>query len=96
MAEALSGIKKGEAKEGRWMKEGGVKDAAGVSMRAAELVVHSPSKDRKGKLKAIEVEEGVIMHCNFDLSPDSLTSHTCMGSQWWCVICKVVREGERV
>lgn len=40
--------------------------AAGVSMRGAELVIKSPSSKFKGKAKASEDEERVIMHCDFD------------------------------
>ena len=39
---------------------------AGVSMRGAELVIKSPSSKFKGKAKALEDEERVIMHCDFD------------------------------
>ncbi|KDR81975.1 hypothetical protein GALMADRAFT_114855 [Galerina marginata CBS 339.88] len=39
---------------------------AGVSMRGAELVKKSPSSKWKGKGKAMDDEERVIMHCDFD------------------------------
>jgi len=76
VAEALARAEKVEAKESGWIKEGGGGDGtkgdeemegnggiAGVSMRSAELVMRSPSK---GKAKAVEVEDKVIMHCDFD------------------------------
>ncbi|KIM49579.1 hypothetical protein M413DRAFT_15584 [Hebeloma cylindrosporum] len=40
--------------------------AGGVSMRGAELVLKSPSSKFKGKAKALEDQERVIMHCDFD------------------------------
>jgi len=39
---------------------------AGVSMRGAEFVVKPPSSKWKGKAKAVEDEDRVIMHCDFD------------------------------
>jgi len=39
---------------------------AGVSMRGAELVLKSPSSKFKGKAKALDDEERVVMHCDFD------------------------------
>ena len=37
-----------------------------VSMRGAELVMRSPAAKRKGKGKAVDDQERVIMHCDFD------------------------------
>lgn len=42
------------------------KGTAGVSMKGAEFVMRSPSSKWKGKEKALEDEERVIMHCDFD------------------------------
>ncbi|KAF4614910.1 hypothetical protein D9613_003349 [Agrocybe pediades] len=44
---------------------GKIGSEAGVSMRGAELVMKSPSK-WKGKGKAVDDQERVIMHCDFD------------------------------
>ncbi|KAF8162778.1 hypothetical protein B0H34DRAFT_650257 [Crassisporium funariophilum] len=41
-------------------------EVGGVSMRGAELVVRSPSSKWKGKGKAVDAEDRVIMHCDFD------------------------------
>lgn len=40
-------------------------NAGGVSMRGSELILRSPSK-WKGKGRAVDDEERVIMHCDFD------------------------------
>lgn len=40
-------------------------NAGGVSMRGTELILRSPSK-WKGKGRAVDDEERVIMHCDFD------------------------------
>ena len=40
-------------------------ETTGISMRGAELVMKSPSK-WKGKAKAVDDQERVIMHCDFD------------------------------
>ncbi|KAF8898269.1 hypothetical protein CPB84DRAFT_1962837 [Gymnopilus junonius] len=40
--------------------------SVGVSMRGAELVKKSPTSKWKGKGKAVDDEERVIMHCDFD------------------------------
>ena len=38
----------------------------GVSMRGAELILRSPTSKWKGKGRAVEDEDRVIMHCDFD------------------------------
>ncbi|PPQ70407.1 hypothetical protein CVT26_013824 [Gymnopilus dilepis] len=45
---------------------GSASTGAGVSMRGAELVKKSPGSKWKGKGKAVDDEERVIMHCDFD------------------------------
>jgi len=39
---------------------------AGLSMRGTELILRSPTSKWKGKAKAVEGEDRVIMHCDFD------------------------------
>ncbi|TFK40634.1 hypothetical protein BDQ12DRAFT_679787 [Crucibulum laeve] len=52
---------------GKVRSEANATDAdADVSMRRAELVVRSPSSRWKGKQKALDNQERVIMHCDFD------------------------------
>ena len=41
-------------------------DVGGVSMRGAELILRSPTSKWKGKNRAIDDEDRVIMHCDFD------------------------------
>jgi DNA repair protein REV1 len=38
----------------------------GVSMRGAELILRSPTSKWKGKARAVDDEDRVIMHCDFD------------------------------
>ena len=38
----------------------------GVSMRGAELILRSPTSKWKGKGRAVDDEDRVIMHCDFD------------------------------
>ena len=40
--------------------------SGGVSMRGAELILRSPTSKWKGKGKAVDDEDRVIMHCDFD------------------------------
>ena len=40
--------------------------SAGVSMRGAELILRSPTSKWKGKSRAVDDEDKVIMHCDFD------------------------------
>jgi DNA repair protein REV1 len=52
---------------GEWIAdEGAITELGedGVSMKGAELIMRSPKA--KGKAKVIEVEDRVIMHCDFD------------------------------
>ena len=50
---------------GKIASEVHVHNAGGVSMRGAELILRSPSK-WKGKGRAVDDEDRVIMHCDFD------------------------------
>ena len=40
--------------------------SGGVSMRGAELILRSPTSKWKGKGRAVDDEDRVIMHCDFD------------------------------
>ncbi|KAF8955572.1 hypothetical protein BDZ97DRAFT_279612 [Flammula alnicola] len=56
----------GSGHVGKVGSEVGADGPARVSMRGSELVMRSPSSKWKGKGKAADDEERVIMHCDFD------------------------------
>ena len=51
---------------GKIAAEGDASNVGGVSMRGAELILRSPTSKWKGKGRAVDDEDKVIMHCDFD------------------------------